>query len=205
MPAARVQGRFAGNKAGDDVATGGECGNVAHHIADPYMAAFGCELRYRTSIRYVLRSGAANAERVNISALRGERSGAADDQRFDVAHFGVDVEVVVGRNCDFEMNRELHAGGPLRQRANNFHAGRRRFCGQGITFEKLLCLVAAKIGFDVNGITYNRRCAAIERNDSNRAFIRRHFKRKTVARVKHAAAVDGGALRGGNCGTWRNQ
>jgi len=70
-----------------------------------------------------LRSRAAIAQRADISALSDEQGRAADVHRLDVADFRVDVEIVVRRHRDFEMNRELNARGTrLRKRPDDFDA-----------------------------------------------------------------------------------
>src|SRR5439155_10681752 len=108
-----VQVCFTRDITGDDVTAGRESGDIAENVANLNVSAFGNELCDGPAVRSVLQSAAANAQRANVAALCDERGGAADIHCFDVADFRIDIEVVVGRNGNFEVHGKLHAGGTL--------------------------------------------------------------------------------------------
>src|SRR5882724_1670583 len=123
VSAAGVQICFARDITRNDVPAGRESGDVAEDVANLNVSAFGNKFCDGPAVRSVLQAVAADAQRADVATLCDERSGAADIHCFDVADFRVDVEVVGGRNGNFEVHGELHSGGALlREGTNDFDA-----------------------------------------------------------------------------------
>ncbi len=152
------------------------------------MSALGFQFCKRMSTGRFARFRTADASGKDISALSFEVGGAADIARGYVAGLGADYHAVIARYGDFELHPKLSVGracGLRRKRTGNFHTG-----GGGRGLERIIVEQphsgwAARIRFNVHGITNDRRSAGVKLANLYRAQVCGQPQREAIFGFQH--------------------
>src|SRR6266850_4111926 len=188
------------NIARADVATRGEGRKIPCDIQNLNMPTLRFELCNQAAGRGVAKPGSANPSRADVSTLCAQARRSADVLCFDVADFRVHVNVIAARNSHFKLDPELRLIRTRRLRRERARKFNSKVCGPGpknVTFQKLLASRAARVRFDVHGLSHDRRCAGLELENPDRAEIGRQPQREPVPGLQ-SAGPNHGRVRSGH-------
>src|SRR6266571_7070360 len=160
MPATSAQRSVSGNVTHVDVSAGGKGSEITRDIQNLNMSALRIESRHRAPPRSVAKPRAADASRLDVSALRVQAGGSANVPCGDVASPRIHLDAIAPRHGDFKLHPELSIGracGLRWEHANDFYARVGGLGLEGVIFEKLLSGWAAGIRFNVHRITKDRK------------------------------------------------
>src|SRR5881296_293123 len=197
MPAASAQRSVSGNVTHVDVSAGGKGCEITRDIQNLNVSALRIESRHRASPRSVAKPRAADASRLDVSALRVQAGGSANVPCGDVASPRIHLDAIAARHGDFKLHPELSIGrarGLRREHANDFRAPVSGLGLEGVIFEELLRGVATGVGFNMHGIADERRGAGLEWNDIYRSEISGQLQRQAIFGFQHAIANGGSML-----------
>ena len=198
MPATSAQRSVSGNVTHVDVSAGGKGCEITRDIQNLNVSALRIESRHRASPRSVAKPRAADASRLDVSALRVQAGGSANVPCGDVASPRIHLDAIAARHGDFKLHPELSIGrarGLRREHANDFRAPVSGLGLEGVIFEELLRGVATGVGFNMHGIADERRGTGLEWNDIYGSEINGQLQRQTIFGFQHAIANGGSMLR----------
>src|SRR6266702_2440634 len=182
MPATSAQRSVSGNVTHVDVSASSKSSEITRDIQNLNMSALRIESRHRAPPRSVAKPRAADASRLDVSALRVQAGGSANVPCGDVASPRIHLDAIAPRHGDVKLHPELSIGRARslrREHANDFRAPVSGLGLEGVIFEELLRGGTTSVGFNMDGIADERRGARFEWNDIYGSEINGELRRRS--------------------------